>query len=221
MHIIFRISLILIIFISVIYCQGTTGPKGRSRPGRNHFYRGRHAGYMRSGYQIPTTFIEYVITFGIFIVFLMALYHLWSNSFPTPSNEEYVNIGSNREKCDQFHSGFWLSRYYQYDKFHGPYRFSLLFDPETSKITGNGSDDIGEFVIEGVYSIKTNRIAFIKKYRKGTGNLIENLGHNVTIQVDWNCNQYQFEGKWFIKTKNYNEEGRVELKFERSYRSME
>ncbi|CAF3974966.1 unnamed protein product [Adineta steineri] len=182
-----------------------------------------NTGLMGNGYQLPNTMIEHLVTIGLFIIFYMALYHLWSNSISMPSNEDYINMLSNEieeENCDQFVSGFWLSHYYQYDRFYRPYQFSLSFDSQTREVNGNGVDDIGKFVVNGIYSINTNRLAIIKTYREETENSTENFGHNITIQVAWNSNQYHFEGKWFIKTRNYSGDGRIELKFEKSFRAM-
>ncbi len=82
-----------------------------------------------------------------------------------------------------FKSGYWNSRYFQYGEWHGPCRFPLIFDGHSMKITGSGSDDVGEFTIDGIYSTETSRIGLTKKYQAGTGNRSENLGHQVTIQL--------------------------------------
>ncbi|UJR34643.1 hypothetical protein I4U23_027420 [Adineta vaga] len=69
----------------------TTTTKSSTKPAANdHFYRGRHASRMSNGYQLPTTFMGYVMPFVIFILFLMALDHLWSNSISIPSNKDYI-----------------------------------------------------------------------------------------------------------------------------------
>jgi hypothetical protein len=81
------------------------------------------------------------------------------------------------------------------------------------KVTGWGSDNIGTFSIDGTYSVKTNRIGLTKLYQSGTGNPSENLGHQVTIQVAWNEQNYQFEGKWYVQTSKYRGEDKFELKF--------
>ncbi|CAF3006669.1 unnamed protein product, partial [Rotaria sp. Silwood2] len=110
----------------------------------------------------------------------------------------YVALPSNEideQVFNQFESGLWSSRYYQYDAWHGSHQLSLSFDPETSKVTGNGSDDVGDYNIEGIYSTTTHWMGLTKKYQNGTGDLSQNLGHYVTIQVTWNTNQRRFEGK--------------------------
>jgi hypothetical protein len=62
----------------------------------------------------------------------------------------------------------------------------LLFDPETWKVTGSGSDDVGTHTIDGIYSMKTHRMGLTKTYQRRTGDSQQNLGHNVTIQMTWN-----------------------------------
>ncbi|CAF4305275.1 unnamed protein product [Adineta steineri] len=81
------------------------------------------------------------------------------------------------------------------------------------KVTGSGSDDIGVFTIDGTYSTEINRIDLTKTYQLGTGNSLENFGHQVTIQLTWDKTNCQFEGTWIIETDRYCDNGRFELKF--------
>ena len=108
-----------------------------------------------------------------------------------------------------------MSRYYQYNKWHQYYRINILFDHQTNKLEGNGSDHIGDYTLDGIYSTKTNRIGLTKTYVEGTGNFQENLGHTVTIQISWNSIQHQFEGKWFIQTNNCFNQDKFQLKIEK------
>ncbi|CAF1245807.1 unnamed protein product [Adineta ricciae] len=213
MRILLLVSLIILILMSIVNAQSVSGYGSKTRTGRNHFYRGRSTNFMRNVYQGPTTPLGYVTTAAILVLFLMALHHLWSNRLPIPSNEDYVKnslvVVEGQNDCNPFLSGLWSSRYYQYDRFHGPFQLSLLFDSEKSKVTGNGIDDIGQFVVKGSYAINTNRLALVKTYPR------QNHGHDVTIQVSWNSTQTQFEGKWFIKTKYSSDEGRFELQHEK------
>ncbi len=119
-----------------------------------------------------------------------------------------------------FQSGAWSSRYYQYGKWHGPFQLSLKFDPGEMKINGSGSDDVGSFTITGIYSTKTQRLGLSKRYRLGTGNSAENLGHTVTIQLYWNPNNNQFEGKWYVQTQKYGGEDKFELKLSNQKHSI-
>jgi len=113
-----------------------------------------------------------------------------------------------------FKSGYWNSRYFQYGKWHGPCGFSLIFDGHSMKVTGSGSYDVGEFTIDGIYSTEASRIGRTKKYQAGTGNRSENLGHQVTIELTWNAQNSQFEGKWYVQTSEYHGDGQFELKFD-------
>jgi hypothetical protein len=159
----------------------------------------------------------------IVIVAIIFFYHWWKRQ-TIPSNETYVNsLASEIETQDlnQFESGFWSSRYYQYDIWHGPHRLMLLFDPETWKVKGSGSDDVGSYTIDGFYSMKTNRMGLTKTYQRGTGDPQQNLGHNVTIQMTWNSTQHLFEGKWFVQTNKYSGENKFELKLEKSHKALQ
>lgn len=112
-----------------------------------------------------------------------------------------------------FPSGTWVSRYYQYGKWHDPYELELSFDSENCQVTGSGSDDVGQFIIVGIYSTKTLRMGLKKTYKYGTGNPRENLGHTVAIQLKWNQERSCFLGKWFVQTSQYHGENMWELKF--------
>lgn len=52
-----------------------------------------------------------------------------------------------------------------------------------------------------------------KTYRLGTGNPVENLGHDVTIQVEWNRYSQQFTGKWYVRTAKYHGSGEFKMNF--------
>ncbi|CAF5091265.1 unnamed protein product, partial [Rotaria sp. Silwood1] len=72
----------------------------------------------------------------------------------------------------------------------------------------------GIFTIDGVFSSQTHRMDLIKTYERDTGNSNENIGHQVTLQLTWNSDHNQFEGKWFVRTSNYRGEGIFELKLD-------
>lgn len=123
------------------------------------------------------------------------------------NEEEIVNV-------NLFQSGLWSNRYFQDENWHGPYHLSISFDPQTMKVTGTGSDDVGTFTIDGIYSLKTNRIGLTKSYTFGTGDKKRNLGHQVIIQLTWNINHHQFEGNWFIILPINQGPDQFELKFD-------
>lgn len=90
------------------------------------------------------------------------------------------------------------------------------------QVTGTGSDDVGVFSINGIYSNETNRLGLIKIYQAGTGNPRENLGHQVTIQLTWNTQSNKFEGEWYVQTIQYHAKNAFELTYsERQQFSIE
>lgn len=82
-----------------------------------------------------------------------------------------------------FKSGAWTSCYYQYGSWHDLHRLSLTFDTVETKVNGSGSDDVGIFTINGIYSTKKQSLSLNKTHILGTDNYAENLGHTVTIQL--------------------------------------
>lgn len=119
-----------------------------------------------------------------------------------------------------FQSGPWESQYFQYNKWHGPRSVELSFDAEQSKVTGSGSDDIGMYIIDGIYSTETRRLGLTKTYQYGTGNGLENLGHTVTIQLEWDRNKNHFEGKWYVRTAKFKGSGDFILKSDKQQQSL-
>jgi len=139
---------------------------------------------------------------------------------PLRKNSIFVNMKNlkllkqDAYDVNAFQSGIWSSRYFQYKRWHGPYQFSLSFDPQSMKVTGSGSDDVGTFIVDGTYSVQSRRMGLTKTYQAGTGNPSENLAHQVTIQLGWKAQNNQFEGKWYVQTSKYRGEDKFELKFD-------
>jgi hypothetical protein len=139
---------------------------------------------------------------------------------PLRSNSLYINLAVPKNNYQDtysgnpFQSGIWSSRYYQYLEWHGPSQLSLTFDSESSKITGSGSDDVGTFTVDGIYSKRTSRIGLKKIYQLGTGNRSENFGHQVILQLEWNVENHQFEGKWYVHTKTYQGVDKFQLHYQ-------
>ncbi|UJR38830.1 hypothetical protein I4U23_031495 [Adineta vaga] len=106
------------------------------------------------------------------------------------------------------------SRYHQYGKWHNQNRLALSFDTQKFEVRGKGNDDVGVFTIFGVYSTKTQRLNLIKTYQHDRGDPKENLGHEVVIQLTRNLRNRQFEGIWYVRTNQYYQENKSELKFE-------
>ncbi|CAF4126724.1 unnamed protein product [Adineta steineri] len=122
---------------------------------------------------------------------------------------------TSQKTCDvnMFQSGVWSSQHFQCKTWHGPHPFPLLFNSQTMKIKGTGSDDIGVFTIKGFYSTKTNRIVLKKEYKSNTGNTKQNSGHSVKMKLMWNEENNQFEGNWHINTTKYRGYGKFNLQF--------
>lgn len=172
--------------------------------------------------------IGYVIggVFGLLSVIFAASYiHHRCNSrssarSDTISLASLTTKTSRTEEIDCFKTGIWSSRYYQYKKWHGPYQLSLSFDRINSRVDGNGTDEVGTYIVEGTFCSKTNRIDLTKVYKQGTGDSSENFGHKVTIQLTWNPSHHQFAGKWLVQTNTYHGEDKFELKFEENEQTL-
>lgn len=110
-----------------------------------------------------------------------------------------------------FQSGTWSSGYFQYGEWHGQHEFLLSFDDGSQTVNGHGKDDMGSYTITGQYSTETNEIELRKAYQEATGDLSENLEHDVTIEVTWNSMKHLFEGKWYVDTPQFRGEDAFEL----------
>ncbi|CAF3429115.1 unnamed protein product, partial [Rotaria sp. Silwood2] len=134
------------------------------------------------------------------------------------SNNAYINGGTVMEydiSNSVFISATFASYYYQYDKYNGPFNMKLEFYPTADYVVhGGGIDDVGAYVITGIYSPRTLRMSLEKQYQAGTGNPKLNLGHKVTIQVEWNQNNLQFEGKYYFQNKQYYDENKFIIRYE-------
>jgi hypothetical protein len=59
---------------------------------------------------------------------------------PVPENTTLINLdqqNANEQKVNDvtlFQSGIWLARYLQYDEWHRPHQFSLVFDHQSMKV---------------------------------------------------------------------------------------
>ena len=164
-----------------------------------------------------------VILMLIFPILIIVLIPRWIGSYDTwpPSNTIFVNkddATSNEDIMEDveniFPTGHWKSNYFQYKRWHGPHNCSLSFDYGEQTVSGFGEDDVGVFSINGIYSFDTRRIGLTKIYQKGTGNPAENLGHTVTIQLEWNIGKRRFEGKWYVKTNQCSGTNEFRLTFQ-------
>ncbi|CAF4276996.1 unnamed protein product, partial [Rotaria sp. Silwood2] len=137
---------------------------------------------------------------------------------PLRSSSVYINSGGawRYHLSDSiFISGTFSSYYYQYGRYHGPFKINLAFYPEANYVVhGGGTDDIGTYVITGIYSPRTLRMSLKKQYQSGTVDPREDLGHIVTIQVEWNHYNQQFEGKYYLRTRLHKDENQFVIRYE-------
>jgi len=142
---------------------------------------------------------------------------------PKQYNAAFIrqNSDSNRKnEIDPFETGTWSFLYKQYGTWHGPYQLPLSFNHSSGKVTGHGTDDVGDFTIDGTFSSANLRLGLTQKYKAGTGNPRENLGHTSIIQLKWNSSKNEFDGKWYVNTYKYSGNGYFKLKFEESLASL-
>lgn len=138
---------------------------------------------------------------------------------PSQVNADFIRRESLKNRNYErypFQDGVWSFQYHQYKKWHGPYRMRLTFDRTLGTVTGQGTDDVGNFTIEGIFSSENLRLALTQSYVAGTGNPTENLGHTSTIQLTWNSIKNRFEGKWYVETSKYRGHGSFEMTLETS-----
>ncbi|CAF5053614.1 unnamed protein product [Rotaria sp. Silwood1] len=84
----------------------------------------------------------------------------------------------------------------------------------------NGTDDVGSFDVTGSYSTDGNCMTLQKKYKRGTDDPRENLGHEVKIDLKWNDQTQQFDGQWIVRTANYSGQDKFELKLRQHIESV-
>ncbi len=137
---------------------------------------------------------------------------------PLRSNSTYIHSGLAMQHDmseSVFVSGNFESFYVQYGKHHGPSNMTLTFYPDADyMVHGGGQDNVGTYIITGIYSPRTLRMGLEKHYQRGTGDPSENLGHIVTIQVQWYSESQQFEGKYYVQTSKHHDENKFIIRFQ-------
>ena len=136
---------------------------------------------------------------------------------PFLSNEHYIQDGTVKEPSNLtesvFISGIFQYYYFQCETARGPFSMRLDFNSHAEyTVEGGGEDDIGTYVITGVYSPKTLRMGLKKQYQARTGNSSANLGHKITIQVQWSVVRQQFDGKYYLRTKLHSDQKSVVIR---------
>jgi hypothetical protein len=151
---------------------------------------------------------------GIIIYLLQRLYRHCTYGLPSQANIVYIlqKAAHNRNlEIDPFEPGIWTFRCYQYGNLNGPFRLSLRFDHSAGTVSGHGHDNVGNFTIDGIFSPRTLRLGLSMKYRLGTGDRRENMGHTATVQLKWNSAENRYDGKWYVQVPTYRGEGKFEL----------
>ena len=132
--------------------------------------------------------------------------HSWDQPEPHWLDNDGV-FGANHEgENTPFVNGPFVGSYQQYNRSHPMKTFNLRFDGLRT-VTGSGSDTVGDYEINGVYSNNTSRMQLNKTYIRGTGDPSENLGHTVKIRLEWNAQKNEFNGPWYVKTYKYEGTG--------------
>lgn len=114
-----------------------------------------------------------------------------------------------------FISGTFASYYCHNNEYHGPFDMKLGFYPSARDVVhGRGKDDIGTYIITGIYSARTLRMSLKKHYQFGTENPNANLDQVEKIQVKWNHSNQQFEGKYYRRTELDHNENKFIIRYE-------
>ncbi|CAF1582298.1 unnamed protein product [Didymodactylos carnosus] len=212
-------TFIFIITCNFADCQGGGGHGGGGGfSGGGFHYSGGSRGYGKCDRTCGIIFAS--VVGGIFgSVCLVALTVCLCNRYKDrarSSNKIWVDTGIvqlDYEKT-KFPSGLWNGYYHQYGQWNALPNHSLTFNKSNQTVTGYGSDNIGDYTVEGTWSDKTLRMAITKQYKLGTGNNpSQNLGHKVQIQLKWNEKENEFDGKWYVQTSKYHGEDQYRLKF--------
>ena len=124
---------------------------------------------------------------------------------PFRSNRSYVYQrfdGQNHMSNTLFRPNRFSGFYYKDGVWHGSEHFTLAFYPQADNtVYGKGVDHLGAFVVTGVYSPRTLRMAFDKHYQADS----KHPGQIMTIQIAWQPNSQQFEGKYYLKVGQHQE----------------
>jgi hypothetical protein len=128
------------------------------------------------------------------------------------SNNSYVHDGFGFQDeigNTLFQPSSFAGFFFKDGAWHGTNNWTLSFYPQADHtVYGKGRDNLDIFVATGVYSPRTLRIAFNKRYQSGLGNPRQNSGQTMTIQVARNTNTQRFEGKYYLKVGRHREEQR-------------
>ena len=135
---------------------------------------------------------------------------------PFRSNKAYVRagLGLQNEMGDAlFRPGAFSGYYFNNGVWRGSEQFTLAFYPQADQtVFGKGTDEKGTFVVNGIYSPRTLRMAFDKQYQAGSMDSARHPNARSTIQVGWNPQTQSFEGKYYAKTATQKQEGKYTIR---------
>lgn len=113
-----------------------------------------------------------------------------------------------------FPSCTWRGFYHQYGSQHTLCSFPLHFSEEGGRVEGEGTDDVGRYVVSGLYNPATRKVAFRKEYLWGSSTVggevdwRENKGHAVEYRGEALGGPGEgFAGTWWIRTASYTGRG--------------
>ncbi|CAF2716871.1 unnamed protein product [Rotaria sp. Silwood2] len=175
MHIIIHIILIFALLIIAVQSQGGGGGgEGGGGGGRS----GSSQNYINPCLTIECEIAVFVSK--IVDVLLAAAAIIWAirtrirqctGGRPPVDNTVFINQNSLKNvnfQNNPFMDGIWSSRYYQYNKWHTSHQLSLLFNRYSYQVSGGGTDEIGSYIIDGIFCMRTFRMCLAKVYLVGT-----------------------------------------------------
>ncbi|UJR24090.1 hypothetical protein I4U23_027057 [Adineta vaga] len=147
-----------------------------------------------------------VIIGGLFLAF--------GTSAPLISNAGYVGFGASKlAGVDLFRSGQVAGSFLKDGVWHSTQNTMLGFYPNAGNtVFGKGTDSLGNFSARGVYSPRTQKIAFDKVYQPGLHDAGPNRARTMKVQAKWNENSKLFEGKYYLKDGSHREKGQYILR---------
>jgi hypothetical protein len=59
----------------------------------------------------------------------------------------------------------WSNRYFQYGVWHGPFKHWMTFNVNNNTFEGHGEDNVGQFILSGLFSKENHQIDMIQAYK--------------------------------------------------------
>ncbi|CAF1535585.1 unnamed protein product [Adineta ricciae] len=78
-------------------------------------------------------------------------------------------------------------------------------------VFGKGADSLGNFSARGVFSPRTQKIAFDKVYQPTLYHKGQNGAKTMRVQAQWNEKSQAFEGKYYLKEGSHRQKGKYIL----------